>query len=229
MQTECPHCHTIFRVKESQLEQADSQVRCGHCLAVFTADNPYNTVTYQDNNTPEKSQGELNSVDDFITDNKAVVADVIPPELRAETRQGKSAYGFFGTLLLTLAILASIAAGILQYAYYNRDELGSGYDLIIAGRSLYYADDLGRLLEKITAAMNPGAVFLCLHEGLCNERTGPAEVVLSRIGVALRGSDVSFERGELEEALCAAGLHIQALHNLDELGGNADLIVGVKA
>lgn len=111
---------------------------------------------------------------------------------------------------------------------YNRDDLGSGYELVIAGRSLYYADDLGRLLDKIAAAMNPGAVLLCLHEGLSNERTRPADVVLSRIGVALRGSDVSFERGELENGLRAAGLRIQALHNLDELGGNADLIVGVR-
>lgn len=111
---------------------------------------------------------------------------------------------------------------------YNRDDLGSGYDLVIAGRSLYYAADPGRLLEKIAAAMNPGAVLLCLHEGLSNERTQPAQVVLSRIGVALQGSDVSFERGQLESGLHAAGLRIQALYNLDDLGGNADLLVGVK-
>lgn len=111
---------------------------------------------------------------------------------------------------------------------YNRDDLGAGYDLVVAGRSLYYADDRGRLLAKIAAAMNSGGVLLCLHEGLCNERTRPAEVVLSRIGVALRGSDVSFERGELESGLLAAGLRIQCVYNLDELGGNADLIVGVK-
>ncbi|MCZ6888984.1 MAG: zinc-ribbon domain-containing protein [Gammaproteobacteria bacterium] len=33
--TECPHCHTRFRVTESQLQAADGRVRCGACLSVF--------------------------------------------------------------------------------------------------------------------------------------------------------------------------------------------------
>ncbi len=116
MQTECPHCHTVFRINESELHKASGQVRCGHCKAVFTADNPYNTSTYQDT---------LNSLDDNTPDNESpgVVADVIPPELRAESRKGKSRYGFIGTLLLSIAIMLSIIAGLLQYAYYNRDSL----------------------------------------------------------------------------------------------------------
>jgi len=34
MQTECPHCNTVFRVEES----------------VFTANNPYNAASYPDEN-----------------------------------------------------------------------------------------------------------------------------------------------------------------------------------
>ena len=33
--TECPNCHTRFRVGESQLQMAHGRVRCGACLAVF--------------------------------------------------------------------------------------------------------------------------------------------------------------------------------------------------
>ena len=33
--TECPNCHTRFRVSESQLHIAHGRVRCGACLAVF--------------------------------------------------------------------------------------------------------------------------------------------------------------------------------------------------
>lgn len=40
MKTECPHCHTIFRVNDVQLERSSGQVRCGHCLAIFTAEPP---------------------------------------------------------------------------------------------------------------------------------------------------------------------------------------------
>jgi len=33
--TECPNCHTRFRVAESQLQSARGKVRCGACLSVF--------------------------------------------------------------------------------------------------------------------------------------------------------------------------------------------------
>ncbi|MCW8935796.1 MAG: DUF3426 domain-containing protein [Gammaproteobacteria bacterium] len=123
MQTECPHCNTIFRVKESELEQADGQVRCGHCLAIFTAENPYNTTTYQTENISE-APGDIDQEDEArLGDSQNIVADVIPPELRAESRKGKSHFGFFGTLVLTLLILTSISGLFLQYAYYNRNNL----------------------------------------------------------------------------------------------------------
>lgn len=113
MLTECPHCHTVFHVELSDLEKANGKVRCGHCLAVFEADNPYDSVMADD----------MDSTLDQIDDLGPVVADVIPPELRAESRRGKSRFGFLGTLFLTLLILLSIVAGLLQYAYYNRYQL----------------------------------------------------------------------------------------------------------
>ncbi len=126
MQTECPHCNTVFRVKESELEQADGQVRCGHCLAIFTADNPYNTQGFQaDSIAEEESELPLpltNKTEDEI-ETAHLVADVIPPELRAESRQGKSRFGFIGTLILTLLILTGIIALTLQFTYYNRENL----------------------------------------------------------------------------------------------------------
>ena len=35
--TQCPHCHTSFRVNHSQLSMARGVVRCGACLQVFNA------------------------------------------------------------------------------------------------------------------------------------------------------------------------------------------------
>lgn len=35
--TRCPHCDTSFRVTDDQLSAADGMVRCGACLAVFSA------------------------------------------------------------------------------------------------------------------------------------------------------------------------------------------------
>ena len=37
MYTQCPHCHTVFRVGPDQLTAAEGRVRCGQCCAVFDA------------------------------------------------------------------------------------------------------------------------------------------------------------------------------------------------
>lgn len=115
MQAECPHCNTVFRVSESQLEQANGQVRCGHCLAIFTADNPYSTLSMLsedltgNNASEEDEEDSLDTEKNLFSENENIVADVIPPELRAETLQEKSRFGFLGTLVLTLLILISIS------------------------------------------------------------------------------------------------------------------------
>lgn len=37
MNTQCPHCRTVFRIDQAQLEAAGGRVRCGHCRRVFDA------------------------------------------------------------------------------------------------------------------------------------------------------------------------------------------------
>jgi len=128
MQTECPHCHTIFSVQSTDLESADGQVRCGHCLAIFAADDPQNIVNDDDQANIEAIEEAEETIEETVTtfpeeDIEHTIADVIPPELRAETRKAKPRFGFIGTTLLILAILASILAGAAQYAYYNRASL----------------------------------------------------------------------------------------------------------
>ncbi|VAW63744.1 hypothetical protein MNBD_GAMMA10-446 [hydrothermal vent metagenome] len=163
MQTECPHCHTVFHVKTSELSQADCQVRCGHCLAVFTAEDPLSLIQYPEvdsvaplEEAPKQNEHEQNeqqlheqevgepsrpAADTSAPLNLAMgselglnlgseenegthtVADVIPPELRAEDRKAKTHTSLIKTALLALFILAGIIAGLLQYAYYNHESL----------------------------------------------------------------------------------------------------------
>ena len=122
MQTECPHCHTIFRVSEEQLEQAEAQVRCGHCLAIFIAESPYQAPgdieLADDQQAEETSTAQAQEKPEYQP-----LADVIPPELRAEARAGKSYYSTIGTLFLSLGILLMICTGLVQYAYYDRLKL----------------------------------------------------------------------------------------------------------
>jgi predicted Zn finger-like uncharacterized protein len=144
LQTQCPHCHSVFRLGADALAQADGQVRCGHCLAVFYAevsefepednlDNDgidsirYETADDPFSNTHDTLQDAI-AADNF-DENPAdsphddyAVADVIPAELRAQSAHSKGR-GFFGKLFISLAVLLCLAAGALQYAWYNRAEL----------------------------------------------------------------------------------------------------------
>lgn len=126
MQTECPHCHTIFRVNQEMLEQANGQLRCGFCMAIFstTTNNAHHDIKLDSN---ENSEPDVNLADIepvlINTADKPVLADVIPPELRAETRSPKKHYGYLATSLWSLGIIFAILIGLLQYAYYDRLQL----------------------------------------------------------------------------------------------------------
>ena len=88
---------------------------------------------------------------------------------------------------------------------YNTVSFGSGYDLVWASHNLYYAKDLQVFLGRVLDALNPGGIFVSLHEGLTGERTTPGAYVLSRLSLALEGQDVSFEAGQIAGAGLAAG------------------------
>ena len=127
MQTQCPHCHTIFQILDAQFEQAEGQVRCGHCLAIFTAE--ILTANTETDESPaeaiEQNYFTLEDIPSITTDTPKLedFPDVVPPELRAEIRSQKNQYSFTGSVFWTLALVTLIATGILQYAFYNRIQL----------------------------------------------------------------------------------------------------------
>lgn len=111
---------------------------------------------------------------------------------------------------------------------YNEVDFGTGYDLIWASQTLYYARDLGAMLTRICKALNPGGLFISLHEGLTEERTQPAEIILSRLSLALEGQDVSFEKGEIASLLPEAGFSFVETRIMDLPIGPTELIIGRK-
>ena len=88
---------------------------------------------------------------------------------------------------------------------YNVDDFGKNYDIIWASHNLYYVKEPVAFFRRLLGSLNPGGVFVCLHEGYSNERTYPGNIVLSRLSLALEGQDVSFEKGEIAENLLKAG------------------------
>ena len=111
---------------------------------------------------------------------------------------------------------------------YNEVDFGSGYDLVWASHTLYYARDLAALAARIHDALNPGGVFASFHEGLDGERTWPEGAVLSRLSLALEGQDVSFERGEIASHLPGAGFAWVETRMLDTPVGPIELVLARK-
>ncbi|WP_260260766.1 methyltransferase [Vibrio intestinalis] len=97
---------------------------------------------------------------------------------------------------------------------YNHTQLPQGYDLLFASMSLYYANDLSKLMRQAKQAINDGGCFVSIHEGLTEQRTQPRHHVIGRFIPAMRGNDVSFQRGEIAQHMMKAGftqVHSQSI------------------
>ncbi len=89
---------------------------------------------------------------------------------------------------------------------YMTDPIGGGYDLIYAKATLnFFRDNLNPLFEKIYNALNPGGIFISIHDGLTDEGTKPADIVFSWLSTGLSASDLSFARQVIPNAMLAAG------------------------
>ncbi len=108
---------------------------------------------------------------------------------------------------------------------YNNTDLGSGYDIIWASHNLYYVRDRDDFFKRIKNALRPNGVFICLHEGLIDERTAPASVVLPRLSLALEGQDVSFDKGQIAACLVRAGFARVDTRILSLPAGEGELVI----
>jgi predicted Zn finger-like uncharacterized protein len=123
MQTECPHCETVFRVRPDQLGEADGQVRCGVCGEVFNA-----MITLQ---------AELGARENWAQADSGEAAETTTPsavdiELQEEETQGRVPLDLelhgtesdaLSTVLLVLGGAILIVLLGAQYLYYDRQRL----------------------------------------------------------------------------------------------------------
>ena len=120
--TECPSCHTTFRVTDGQLRLAKGKVRCGHCLTVFNAQNP-----------AEKSESVAPITEPDNSDVSVEVEAIEPfestPQLKAEPillhREYKSTPSPVTSafLILLIATTGLLLAG--QYLWFERATLAN--------------------------------------------------------------------------------------------------------
>lgn len=116
MQTECPHCHTVFRIAQAQLEMADGMVRCGFCKEVFDAmikndlpDNENQHDVFEDTPVHATRQTE------------ASANDATGDELREQSHS--RSYSTLSTAAWSVAILVLITTLMTEYLWFNQPEL----------------------------------------------------------------------------------------------------------
>lgn len=107
MQTECPHCHTLFRITRTQLDMANGRVRCGFCKQIFDAraDN----APSEDQPLEEHAQATDTTID-TITDEIVTAGHV-------------RTYSTVSTVAWSLSILILIGALAAEYIWFNHPEL----------------------------------------------------------------------------------------------------------
>lgn len=89
---------------------------------------------------------------------------------------------------------------------YLKDDLGTGYDMIMVTDTLYYAqDDVARVLRKCYDALAPGGFMVALHSVLTHERTQPPMLVIGMLCESLRGQGSLPDAGFLCEPMRQAG------------------------
>ncbi len=143
MQTQCPHCDTTFRVTETQLQAADGFVRCGICNEVFNTteaaaeitphssslvqqggdDSPPTDISDANHfNAPSANdEPDKDTFDFFNEENNKSLPHVVPDQFRDAYSPAMSALSSFS--LWSIAIVLLSATLILQYAWFNQDQL----------------------------------------------------------------------------------------------------------
>jgi predicted O-methyltransferase YrrM len=96
----------------------------------------------------------------------------------------------------------------------DKDDFGSGYDLIWCSSVLHFVSDLEELLKRLHTALNPGGVLVCCHAELPKDQQIAARVLPYYLHMRIQGRHV-LQAGELAERLRGAGfIDVQQEHGL---------------
>lgn len=112
---------------------------------------------------------------------------------------------------------------------YLNDHLGGSYDLIIASCTLNFARDcMDKMVKKIYDALNPGGIFVSLHDGIYDEGTKPAIHVLNMMPSALSGYNCSLSKGFIVNSILNAGFRSVRSQTINFDAGPLDMDIARK-
>jgi len=125
MQTKCPHCHTLFRITEAQVDMADGMVRCGFCKQVFDARAKNDPIEDKQQDTQQQRRQQPEVSAQVEAEHESLLSaepdDIAPDELRTDSNVRP--YSTLATVAWSLAILALIATLAAEYIWFNQPEL----------------------------------------------------------------------------------------------------------
>lgn len=133
--TECPNCHTVFRIRDAQLQKAEGTVRCSQCSEIFNARAFLTAETLHaepDSNQSDTAEPKLTSdsfaqaleeIENETNADEILKSNDIPSALRNDLLEqqtpGKNSHPiFWGFCTLIL-----VSALFLQYTYFYREKL----------------------------------------------------------------------------------------------------------
>jgi len=108
---------------------------------------------------------------------------------------------------------------------YLADDIGTGYDIVLAIGTLNFAKHaLVPLMKKVHTALNEGGVLVCVGDGVCNEGTGPRDSLAGWLVSGMQGMDYRMPRGVIADAGLAAGFrHVQTMAGIATYMGHMDI------
>ena len=111
IQTQCPHCQTIYRVTSAHFNIAQGYVRCSHCQHIFNA--THHLLQSSESNESESFQ--------FANEQTIDLKDVDIPELAdiEDSVRGRS-WGFFFRWTIIMLLFAALLAAQGMW-FFQRD------------------------------------------------------------------------------------------------------------
>ncbi len=108
---------------------------------------------------------------------------------------------------------------------YLKDNIGSGYDLVLAIGTLNFAkSSLDPIMKKMHAALNEGGVMLCVGDGVHQDGTRPKDVLAGWLVSGLQGVDYRMPRGLIADAALRAGFrNVHTLASVATYMGTMDI------
>ncbi|AKB51600.1 O-methyltransferase [Methanosarcina barkeri str. Wiesmoor] len=112
---------------------------------------------------------------------------------------------------------------------YLNDHLGSGYDMILASCTLNFAKGcMDKMVKKIYDALNPGGIFVSLHDGIYDEGTKPSIHILGMMPSALSGYNCSLSKGFIVDSILNAGFRSVRSQTINFDAGPLDVDIARK-